>query len=76
MLRPGGVMEWHSTQRREELLIILAGRVALEIQTSSAPHRIVLRAGQSAFLATKTLHRVVNRGSAIARYVYVTAPAK
>ena len=75
-LLPRGAMDWHSTKHREELLISLAGCVSLEVQTSSALRRVSLRAGQSAFLPMNTRHRVVNRGSAVARYVYVTAPVR
>ena len=123
MLHPGYAMDWHSTKRREELLIILIGRVHLEVQAPPPRHgpqrfasqseasgahggaralegagcrpirggvagaasaargaprtarRRLLRAGQCALLAKDTLHRVVNRSRATARYLYVTAPA-
>lgn len=73
-LRPGGVMDWHSTQRREELLVVLDGRLALEVHASKHQvQRLPLRRGQCAFLCSRTVHRVVNRSNTPARYVYVTA---
>ena len=67
-------MEWHTTGVREELLVILAGRVVLELQPSSSRRRVVsLGEGQCAFLPQATMHRVVNRSTHPARYLYVTA---
>ena len=73
-LRPGAVMDWHSTRLREELLILLAGRADLEVDRPAGRIRCVaLRAGQCAWLAPRTAHRVVNRSTATAWYLYVTA---
>ena len=80
-------MDWHSTRSREELLILLAGQVDLEAERPrprASPaqrrgasrgrlRRVALRAGQCAFLPKRTLHRVINRSSADARYLYVAA---
>ena len=69
-------MPWHSTDRREELLIILEGRVQLETQRARAPVRVVpLRAGECVFLPVRTVHQVVNHSRRRAQYVYVTAPS-
>jgi len=76
-LRPGEVMDWHSTKSREELLIALRGWLHVEIGRSrGAARRIRLKSGQRLFLPTHTLHRVVNRSSRQARYIYVTALAR
>ena len=37
VLKPGAVMDWHSTGSREELLIALAGRV--QVHTATAPSK-------------------------------------
>ena len=75
VLRPGGIMEWHSTQEHEELLIAMTGRVVLEVLADSGRlRRVAVRAGQCAFLPRRVRHRVVNRSTASARYIYVTAP--
>ena len=76
-LRPRGVMEWHSTRGREELVMALTGTLSIEV-ASSPPrvHRLSLQHGQCAFLPARTRHRVVNRSRGRARYIYVTAPAR
>lgn len=75
LLRPAAVMEWHSTRRREELLVILAGRADLEVRTPRRVRRIFLKPGQAIVLAAETVHRVVNRSRQVLRYLYITAPA-
>jgi len=75
VLTPGEVMDWHSTKGREELLILLSGRVQLEVDTQHRS-RFALRAGQCAYVPGRTKHRVLNRSSARATYVYVTAPVR
>jgi len=73
VLKPDGVMGWHSTLAREELLIALEGRFDVDIQRSRGGRRTVrLRDGQCLLLPRQTLHRVVNRSRAGARYLYVT----
>jgi mannose-6-phosphate isomerase-like protein (cupin superfamily) len=76
ILPPGEVMEWHSTRGREELLVVLAGRVQVELQAS--PRRYIHRAvrvGQAAFVPRETRHRVLNCSRMPARYLYVTGSA-
>jgi uncharacterized cupin superfamily protein len=72
-LKPGEAMRWHSTKDREELIIILAGQVQLEVER---PHsrrgRTTLQAGQCALLPRHMLHTVVNRSARTARYLYIT----
>lgn len=78
LLRPGGVMDWHSTHAREELIILLQGTVRLDVgRAEGAPEAVQalpLQAGQCAFVPARCTHRVVNRSRRTARYVYVTAP--
>ena len=71
-LKPHGVMDWHSTQAREELVIVLVGCVILEVQQSRRIHRLSLAHGHCALLPARTTHRVVNDASRRARYLYVT----
>jgi mannose-6-phosphate isomerase-like protein (cupin superfamily) len=71
-LLPAGVMDWHSTQHREELLIALDGTLRVELAAGQHPRAVPLRAGECTFLPPRTLHRVINRSRRIARYVYVT----
>ena len=77
ILKPGEDMAWHSTQGREELLLVLQGSVQLEVQTSQRrAHRERLTVGQCAFVLSQVLHRTVNRSRNPIRYLYVTAPAR
>lgn len=73
-LPPGGVMDWHSTRAREELLLGLRGIVRLEMERRGRIRRRTIRAGSCILLPRQTRHRVVNRSPAPAHYLYVTAP--
>lgn len=76
LLSPGEAVAWHSTQAREELLLILRGSVRLEVQTvRRRVRRRQLRVGQCAFVPAHVLHRTVNRSSQPIWYLYVTAPS-
>ena len=67
-------MDWHSTGRREEVVIVLAGRARLEVRGDSRRLRISdVRRGQCVFLPQQTVHRLLNRSRRPAYYVYVTA---
>ena len=76
MLPTGGVMDWHSTLGREELLVMIEGRVRLQVRAPRRTRQVPLRAGQCAWLPPRTAHRVVNPSAVLARYVYVTARAR
>ena len=78
VLEHGERMDWHSTKRREELLIALGGCLSLELRPSAraGSRRVSLAAGQCAWLPPRTTHRVVNRSATRARYIYVTAPVR
>ena len=67
-------MDWHTTGRREELLIVLAGRVVVETRVVSRaqPRRWPLSQGQSCYLPAQTEHQVLHVGARTARYIYVT----
>lgn len=76
VLRPGKIMDWHSTKSREELLIALQGLVQVEVgRPHQTPRRIPLKNGACLLLPPHTRHRVVNAATKSARYIYVTAPA-
>jgi len=71
-LGPGEIMAWHSTRDRQELLIMLSGRVRVDTRRSARrARRLALRAGQCALLPPRTLHQVVNRSNVDASYLYV-----
>ncbi|MBI4004347.1 MAG: cupin domain-containing protein [Candidatus Omnitrophica bacterium] len=76
-LKPGEIMEWHSTRTREELLIALEGQLRIEVQSSGKRRgqrvrRLTVNRGQCVFLPRRTIHRVVNQSSECAHYIYVT----
>lgn len=72
-LKPGGMMDWHSTGQREELLIALSGVLSVERRGSANRiSRMTLREGECAFLPSGTWHRVLNGAPRASRYVYVT----
>ena len=73
LLKPGRVMDWHSTRHREELMLLIRGRVSVEIETSPRRiRRVSVSGGGCLHLPSHTRHRVVNRTHTDARYVYVT----
>ena len=71
-LAPDGVMDWHSTRDREEVLMVLEGVVIVEIQRARRT-RVRLAPSSCLFLPQHTAHRVINRTSVAARYLYLTA---
>ena len=74
-LRPGEPVAWHSTKEREELLVALSGSVDVEQRSGRGMRQTRLKAGCCLWLPRRTLHRVVNRSSKTARYLYVTGAA-
>ena len=73
-LEPGGVMSWHSTGRREELLMPLTGAIRVEYEASRGRIRATtVSTWQSTFLPRATTHRVVNPSRAChVLYAYLT----
>lgn len=76
VLPAGGVMDWHSTRDREELLVILYGIVRLDARQTAARLRSRrLPAGRCVWLPAQVMHRIVNPTRRSARYIYVTGAA-
>lgn len=74
VLRPGNIMDWHSTKSREELLITLQGLVQVEVKRPHrTPRRVPLKNGACLLLPPHTWHRVVNAAKKSAHYLYITA---
>lgn len=72
-LPPHGVMGWHSTGRREELLIALAGSVRVEYRNGRGrTQATAVRAGQCAFIPSGVRHRVINQTPRVSQYLYMT----
>lgn len=87
ILGPGQIMAWHSTGRREEVVMMISGTVRLEVREDARGKRVSaisptadavavvasdLRRSQCVFLPQQTVHRLVNRSRRPARYLYVT----
>ena len=66
-------MDWHSTGRREELLIALVGSVRVEYRNGRGrTQAMTVRAGQCAFIPSGVWHRVINRAKRVSQYLYLT----
>ncbi len=73
-LPPHGVMDWHSTGEREELVMALRGRLQIDYATQSGRTASVrVTTGQCAFIPSGVWHRVINRTTRVSQYLYVTA---
>ncbi len=76
ILAPTVAVPWHTTGRREELVIVLRGGLRLEV---GHPHQndpvrtMSLTAGRVAFLPQATWHRIINRSKEDSHYLYVTS---
>ena len=71
---PGEMVEWHSTDEREELLLVVSGTLLLDVETPA--HRRAARevqAGGAVYLPSHVRHRVRNQSRRRLVYVYVTA---
>jgi mannose-6-phosphate isomerase-like protein (cupin superfamily) len=69
-LAPGKDVGWHSTEKYEELLIVLDGEGKLFAK--GHPDMEIAR-GQIAYNPPRTEHNVVNSGTKPLRYIYVVA---
>jgi transcriptional regulator with XRE-family HTH domain len=70
-IAPGGAMQEFLSHEGEEFMLILEGRVLLELE-NHAP--IVLETGDSAYYGSRTAHRVANAGPDAARMLVMSNP--
>ena len=68
-LEPGKEVGEHTTENREELVVVLEGAIVLIGPDGEHP----LKVGQAAFIPLNTVHNVMNRTKKQARYMYVLA---
>jgi len=73
VLAPGASVGRHSTERNEELIVVLSGVGELRLTGQSA---LALREGTVAYNPPHTEHDVLNTGTAPLRYLYVVAPGR
>ena len=69
VLEHGSEIGEHTTECREELVIVLEGKIVLVGPDGER----VLEKGQAAFIPIDTVHNVLNRTEKKARYIYVLA---
>lgn len=72
-LAPGQACGQHSTEDREEVLVFLSGQGTLQIGQDQA---LQVGQGKVAYIPPKTLHNVVNTGTAPLAYIFCVAPAR
>ncbi len=73
VLAPGKSMDKHSTERFEELVVVLEGEGEMRLASGET---LKLEAGCAAYCPPQTEHDVRNIGSKTLRYIYIVAEAK
>ncbi len=66
----GGQVPWHN-QDQEEVYFLLEGRAEFCLGNE----KIILEAGQCAYIPTKVFHQITNIGEGEAKMIYVYGPA-
>jgi len=72
-LDPGQDIGEHSTESKEEALVILNGRGEISCKGEPA---FTVEAGNLVYIPPHTAHNVKNTGNETLRYVYIVAPVK
>ena len=72
-LEAGQACGQHSTEDREEVLVFLTGYGALKV---GQDQELNIGQGKIAYIPPRTLHNVINSGSAPLVYIFCVAPAK
>ncbi len=70
-LPPGKDVGWHSTEKYEEMLIVLNGCGKL---LSKGYDDLDIAYGRIAYNPPHTEHNVINNSSELLRYIYIVAP--
>jgi mannose-6-phosphate isomerase-like protein (cupin superfamily) len=73
ILQPGQTVGKHSTDTREEMLVVLEGKGAMMFNGGS---RLEVDPDHILYCPPQTEHDVTNTGSGVLRYVYIVASAK
>lgn len=71
-LAPGKDVGLHSTEKNEEMLVILEGRGEVELEGFG---RLMISAGRTAYVPPKTRHNVFNTGTDPLKYIFIVARA-
>ena len=70
-LNPGQEIGAHSTEHKEEALVLLSGKAEISCAESES---LTIDAPSLVYIPVHTVHNVKNSGKEILRYVYVVAP--
>ncbi|NUM79938.1 cupin domain-containing protein [bacterium] len=73
MLNSGEEVGTHSTENREEILVVLEGSGRLIIQDHDP---LEISGGHIAYVPPHSIHNVVNDNSRLLRYIYIVSPAE
>jgi mannose-6-phosphate isomerase-like protein (cupin superfamily) len=71
-LAPGKDVGLHSTEKNEEMLVILEGQGEVELEGFG---RMRIAAGRTAYVPPKTRHNVFNTGTGPLKYIFVVSRA-
>lgn len=71
-LAPGKDVGLHSTEKNEEMLVILEGQGEVELEGFG---RMQIAAGRTAYVPPKTRHNVFNTGTGPLKYIFIVARA-
>ena len=69
-LAPGKDVGLHSTEKNEEMLVILEGQGEVELEGFG---RMQIAAGRTAYVPPKTRHNVFNTGTGPLKYIFVVS---
>jgi len=62
----------HSTEKNEEMLVILEGRGEVELEGFG---RLMISAGRTAYVPPKTRNNVCNTGTTPLKYIFIVSKA-
>jgi mannose-6-phosphate isomerase-like protein (cupin superfamily) len=71
-LAPGKDVGLHSTEKNEEMLVILEGQGEVELEGFG---RLKIAAGRTAYVPPKTRHNVFNTGTGPLKYIFIVSRA-
>ena len=71
-LAPGRDVGLHSTEKNEEMLVILEGQGEVELEGFG---RMLIAAGRTAYVPPRTRHNVFNTGAGPLKYIFVVSRA-
>lgn len=71
-LQPGESVGEHSTEEREEIIVVLQGEGSAS--TDSLPDPMIFRAPAIVYFPPRTRHNITNTGDSPLRYIFTVTP--